>query len=751
MITGKHAPLASERVSGDERPAAGHRVQFYDDDGFLVDEVARYIGAGLGAGEAGIVIATAAHRGALDERLHANGIDVAAARAHGRYVTLDAAVTLAGFMVDGRPDEARFVAAIGDTIERAAAGGQRPVRAFGEMVALLWLDGKHDASLALEKLWNALAQRLPFTLVCAYPLRAFRDPGAGRLFRDVCDAHSRVIPAETYTALRTEDERLRAISELQQKASALAGETAQRQEAQDTARSRHQTLRALVEASPVPIVVVDPYTTVRLWNPAAERVFGWSEQEVIGGCIPIIPPEKLPECASMRDAVLRGETFDGVESYRTRRDGSSVDVRISAAPLADGGGVVREIVLLFEDVTERNRAETARQEAYEAERAARAEAEAANHAKDEFLAMLGHELRNPLSAVRNAIVTARLDESRRERALEIAGRQADHLGRLVDDLLDVARITQRRINLHTQRLRFASVVERAVETTRPLLEERAHVITVTLPRTDVQIVDGDATRLEQVVVNLLTNAAKYTAPGGHIEVTAERQGGEIVLRVRDDGIGMAPEVLARVFDLFAQADRTLDRAQGGLGIGLTVVRRLVELHGGKVEAHSAGLGKGAEFVVRLPAAAQGSDELADSAASDGIRPGMARVLVVEDNHDAAETMMMLMELLGHRVRVAHDGIVALEMAQANPPDVMLVDIGLPGIDGYEVARRVRQHAALKQVVLVALTGYGREEDRDEALLAGFDYHLVKPVEVRALQALVDQLATPAPAPTRTLN
>jgi CheY-like chemotaxis protein/two-component sensor histidine kinase len=360
--------------------------------------------------------------------------------------------------------------------------------------------------------------------------------------------------------------------------------------------------------------------------------------------------------------------------------------------------------------------------------------------------MLGHELRNPLSAVRNAVVTARLDPSRRDRALEIASRSADQLGRLVDDLLDIARITHGRIALRKRRIVFDHVVERAIEAARPSLEERAHTLGVSLAGAHV-LIDGDATRLEQVVANLLSNAAKYTEPGGRIAVAAAYGDGEVVLRVRDDGIGIAPAMLSRVFDLFAQAERSLARVQGGLGIGLTIVKRLVELHGGRVEASSDGLGTGAEFVVRLPAtlvptiAADAREGTAASGTEDDRAEG-TRVLVVEDNVDAADSLGALLEVLGHHVRIANDGPRALDLARAQPPDLMLVDIGLPGMDGYEVAREIRRDARLRQVVLVALTGYGREEDRTRALEAGFDRHLVKPVEPDTLQSLVAGLSTP---------
>jgi PAS domain S-box-containing protein len=918
-MRGDKQPIArTQRLARTPQRERPHTVQFYEADAFLVDAVTRFIGGALGTGEVAVSIATPQHRARFEAQLRARAIDVAAAAAQGRYVTLDAAETLATFMVDGRPDEDRFTDVIGGPIGRlVAAYPGAVVHAFGEMVALLAADGNHAAAIQLEELWNRLAQRMGFSLLCAYPLRTFRSDDASAAFGKITAAHTHVVPAESYTALASDDDRLRVVTHLQQKATALDTVAAERKHAESALRERNAMLQALVAASPTPIVVIDVDKTVRLWNPAAERVFGWSEHEVVGHEIPIVPPEKLDECDGVRDAVTHGESFAGIETHRFRRDGAPVDVRISAAPLSDDEGTVRSMVLLFEDVTQRNRAESARQSAvrelhtlhdlgrtlsaeldlqrllqvltdtatqlsgaefgaffynafddnapgdrgghyllyavsgssreaferfgpprntkmfaptfageavvrlddvtkdpryvqstprpdvlaahlpvrsylavpvvgrngnvfgglflahpqpsvfteeserivtglashaavaienarlYDAERRARTEAEAANRAKDEFLAMLGHELRNPLAAVRNAIVAARVGGARRERALDIARRQSEHLGRLVDDLLDVARISQGKITLHVQRVRCAAIVERALETTRPLIAERGHLLTITLPRHDVQV-EGDATRLEQVLVNLITNAAKYTPPGGRIEVMAERDDAELVLRVRDDGAGIAPEVLPRVFDLFMQGDRALDRAPGGLGIGLTVVRKLVELHGGRVEAHSAGLGRGAEFVVRVPALPEETANAGESTPPTA-SPTVARVLIVEDHPDVAESLQLLMEVLGHQVRIVHDGESAVRAAQASPPDVMLVDIGLPGMNGYEVARRVRDDPKLARVVLVALTGYGRDEDREAAHRAGFDHHLAKPVEPDALHALVTRITPLEPS------
>jgi len=697
--------------------------------------LSRFVGTGLGAGEVAIVIATRPHRELLAKRLTACGLDVTAVREQGRYVALDAAETLSKFLVDGWPDEARFAAVVGGVITRAAEG-KRPVRvrAFGEMVALLCAEGRPEAAIRLEELWNNLARTMPFSLLCAYPMSVFSRKADGGSFRGICAAHAHVVPAESYTGLSSIDARLRTITHLQQKASALDTETAER-------RGAEKELADFLENAVEGLHRVGPDGKILWANRALLALLGCTAGEYVG--------HDLTDFYVRREVfqdfwakLMRGETLYDYPAELRCKDGSVKQVLIHSNGLWEDGRFVHTRCFI-RDVTQQNR--------LQAELEAKLELLAdVDRRKDEFLAMLGHELRNPLSAVRNAIVAASLDPARRERALELARRQTDQLGRLVDDLVDVARITNGRIKLHTQRVRLASVVERAVETTRQLIEERLHAITLSLAG-DVQV-DADPTRLEQVVVNLLSNAAKYTEPGGRIEVTEQREGSEIALRVRDNGIGIAPEMLSCIFDLFAQADRNLDRAQGGLGIGLTVARRLVELHDGRIEAHSDGLGKGAEFVVRLPAPPEPRDEATEPARGESTQQRCARVLVVEDNPDAAESMLMLLELLGHQVRVAPEGLAAMDLARANVPDVMLIDIGLPGVDGYEIARRIRQDAALKHVILVALTGYGLEEDKRRALAAGFDHHLVKPVNIDALEQLVARVGDSERGPAkRTLH
>jgi PAS domain S-box-containing protein len=361
----------------------------------------------------------------------------------------------------------------------------------------------------------------------------------------------------------------------------------------------------------------------------------------------------------------------------------------------------------------------------------------ADRHKDEFLAMLAHELRNPLAPVRTALAIMKQPGAPAGdvgRVRDVMERQVQHMAQLIDDLLDVSRISRGRIELRKQVVDVAAVAGRAVEAVRPLLDERGHRLRVALPPGPLWL-EADPVRLEQILTNLLSNSAKYTDPGGHIELAAERAGGEVVLRVKDTGIGIAPEMLPRVFDLFVQAERRLDRSRGGVGIGLTLVKRLAELHGGSVSAFSAGPGRGSEFTVRLPGAAGGPAPSAAPEAAGAAAPGR-RVLVVDDNVDAADTLALLLRLAGHEVRVAYDGPSALGLAAEFRPQVVLLDLGMPVMDGYEVARRLRRQPGLGGVVLVALTGWGQEEERRLSRAAGIDHHLVKPIEPEKLHEVL---------------
>jgi PAS domain S-box-containing protein len=365
--------------------------------------------------------------------------------------------------------------------------------------------------------------------------------------------------------------------------------------------------------------------------------------------------------------------------------------------------------------------------------------------KDEFLAMLSHELRNPLAPISNAVHLLRLQKNEnqlQQQARTVIERQVTQLTRLVDDLMEVSRISTGRVQLRHDQVVLSGIVECAVEAARPLMDQRRHELTVSLAPQPI-LLYADAARLEQVVVNLLTNAAKYTDEGGHIWLSVQKEGDEAVLRVRDTGVGIAPELLPRVFDLFTQAERSLDRSKGGLGIGLALVQRLVEMHRGRVEAYSA-LGQGSEFVVRLPVLLTPTPQAPSTPTETPTPTGPSlRVLVVDDNVDTAESLAMLLKTSGHDARTALTGPTALEAALDYRPNVVLLDIGLPGLDGYEVAKRMRQQPGLRNAVLVAMTGYGQASDRQRSHDAGFDHHLVKPADFGKVQQILATISEKA--------
>jgi signal transduction histidine kinase/ActR/RegA family two-component response regulator len=431
------------------------------------------------------------------------------------------------------------------------------------------------------------------------------------------------------------------------------------------------------------------------------------------------------------------------------RDGAERAIDDSAAPIRDAAGRVTGAVLVFRDVTERREAERTLHDGLAARKLAAEELQEADRRKDEFLATLAHELRNPLAPVRNALEVMRQagdDPVAVEQTRAIIERQVGQMVRLIDDLLDVSRITRNALELRAVRVDLAAVVQSAVEISRPLIEAGGHHLTLELPDRPIHL-QADPTRLAQVFSNLLNNSAKYSEPNGRIVLAAERQGGEVVVAVRDTGVGIPAAMLPRIFDPFLQGDRSLERTQGGLGIGLTLVRRLVEMHGGSVVAQSAGAGQGSELIVRLPAL----PETADAAPDEPVLPAPApagpglRILVVDDNRDSAESLGLFLGLTGHEVATAHDGLEAVAAAESFRPRVVLLDIGLPKLNGYEAARRIRAQEWGRDLVLMAVTGWGQEADRRRSADAGFDHHLVKPVDPAALNRL---LAALEPAPGR---
>ena len=480
-------------------------------------------------------------------------------------------------------------------------------------------------------------------------------------------------------------------------------------------------------------------------NPFMTTLLGFSHDEFLG--------KELWEIGLFRhieesQAAYRELQEKGYVRYENlpleSRSGHKVEVEFVSNVYAENNHQV--VQCNIRDITERRRLQRLTQE----QAAALADLD---RRKDEFLAMLSHELRNPLAPILNAVLLLRLQSNRnRQQGIEnpilqqsagIIERQVGQLVKIVDELLEVSRITTGRIQLHQAPIAVGVLVENAVATVRSLIDQRKHELTISLPGKAIWL-HADASRLEQVVVNLLTNAAKYTDSGGQVWLTVQQEDEEAVLRVRDTGVGIAPEILPRIFDLFTQAERSLDRSQGGLGIGLALVQRLVEMHGGTVAASSV-LGQGSEFVVRLPVASppgpQAASPSTEAAQSTG--PSL-RVLVVDDNVDTVTTLALLVKESGHDVRMAYDGPAVLEAALDYRPNVVLLDIGLPGLNGLEIAKQLRQQPALQNAVLVAMTGYGRESDLQRSFDAGFDHHLIKPGDFgKVLQILASASELPA--------
>ncbi len=415
-----------------------------------------------------------------------------------------------------------------------------------------------------------------------------------------------------------------------------------------------------------------------------------------------------------------------LQSYRrAQREGAPVQIEYEHP--TPGGNRWYRATVAFTGENEKPRFSFLAEEITEQRRAAEALREA-NRSKDEFLAMLGHELRNPLSPIVTALQLLKpRSDGPSEKALEIVERQVQYLIRLVDDLLDVSRITRGTIQIKKRLLRLQDVVAQGAEIAMPLVEQRRHHLEVHLPSSELRL-NGDEGRLAQVVSNLITNAAKYTDPGGRITIEARRQGAELVLTVRDSGIGISAEVLPHVFDMFTQERQAADRSRGGLGIGLTIVRNLVELHGGTVQAESKGLGKGSEFIVRLPLATEEPVAIDSSSAADPVTGARQRILVVDDNEDALELLAEVLRNAGHLVTTAKDGPTALKIMKTFVADVAILDIGLPVMDGYELAGRLRAELGKQLPRLIALTGYGQDSDRARAKQAGFAQHLTKPVD-----------------------
>jgi len=504
-------------------------------------------------------------------------------------------------------------------------------------------------------------------------------------------------------------------------------------------RAEEQVQR-VADAVPALISYIDSDACYQLNNSAYATWFGRPRSEFVG--------------RHMRDAL-------GEEAWRTLRP--HVEVALSGkvasyeaeVPYLDGGtrwifatytpdlderGVVRGLVAHVNDITPHKRVEAALQESEVQLRERAAQLAEADRRKDEFLAVLSHELRNPLAPIRNGLEAMRLssgDVAAMEQARSMMERQLGHLVHLVDDLLDVSRITHGKVQLRRERAELAAIVDIAVESSRVAVEEGDHALTISLPPEPVYV-DADVTRLAQVFANLLNNAARYTPRGGQISLRAERRNESMVVTVTDTGIGIPAEALPRVFDMFSQVDRSVEKAAGGLGIGLALVKALVEMHGGTVEASSAGQGQGSEFFVTLPVAPDGPAQVRSQR---GVQrsSGKQRILVADDNHDSADSLAMLLRISGHEVHTCYDGLEGLEAVVRLRPEVVLLDIGMPKLNGHEVCRQIRAQPWGRTVTVIAVTGWGDEQTRSRAKEAGFDRHLTKPVDYSALTELLTRL------------
>jgi PAS domain S-box-containing protein len=732
------------RAAGDgspsliEAPHVGHHlVQFYEGEPFLFATVGRFLGAGLEAGEPVVVIATPEHTEGFLQHLPRAAAERAIA--NGSLALLDARETLGRFMVNGAPDRASFLRVLDEVLRRVAKN--RPgvrVRAYGEMVDVLWREDQHAAAVALEQFWNEVCAARGISLLCAYVMANFYRVGAGLGLADVCAAHSHVLPTEAAQAaihasaadeLATLRERVRSL-EAENKQLGTIGTTLRRVTA-DNRREGDARFELLVESvKDYAIFMLDPSGVVTTWNSGAERIKGYKASEIVGKHFSTFyPPEDVASGKCERElagAIAEGRFED--EGWRIRQDGTRFWANVIITPLREPTGNVIGFAKVTRDLTERKHAEN--------ERVRLARIEEAARRKDEFLSIMGHELRNPLAPLVTAAHMIRLRGGRAtDREMGILDRQLRQMTRIVSDLLDASRAMHDKIDLRPEVLEIGEVLAGAVDLAAPLVETRRHELVIEVPDRGLAV-DVDADRMAQVFGNILNNAAKYTPDGGRIKVRAKRQGSDVEVTIEDNGQGIAPEMLTRIFDLFSQGDQGLERLGGGLGIGLAVARSLVQAHKGEIVAESDGLGRGSRFTVRLPYLATRSRP-APAVRERATASAGRRILIADDNRDSAELMQAVLENRGHEVCVAFDGPSALVTCQTFRPETVFLDIGLPCMDGYEVAKRMRSLAVCAGIQIIAVSGYARDQDRARALASGFTDHLAKPVDIDRLHRLLD--------------
>ena len=725
----RSATAALAFLAGEPRPELqGHTVELLRCAGFPAPRIAAALRDGFAAGEAVWALARPAHLAALRAELEAAGIDIAAALAREQLVLADAFEIYARCKHD---PAGQIGPLLDEQLERAVARFGR-VRLYGETVDLFAAEGDHAGALALEAWWNERLRRLPIEAHCAYCVESF--DGAVDALRAVCDEHDAVIPpagpARDPVQLQAEIELL---------SRALANEVTRRRELEPAREHLIALQRVMAQVSAVKtiedltaIVTRDVCRTVGASRAVLLVEVGGAWRDLVsGGEAPFAPDlhrsvflgspaairAQAPELAALATEAVAVVPLVAAEPIGALGLGFAAAQGFDTAWRALADDVARSIA----HALDRTRAHEA------AQRAARA--------KDEFLAMLGHELRNPLSPILTAVQLLRLrGDERIARERTIIERQAQNLVRLLDDLLDVSRIARGKIELHRRRIDLATAIGQAVEQASAAIEEREHRLIVEIPPA-IEL-DGDLERIAQVFANLLGNAAKYTPHGGRIEVRAALRGDRVAIEVRDDGQGIAPELLPDVFDVFVQGPQTRDRACGGLGLGLAIARRIVELHGGRIAAASDGRGCGSAFTVELPVAAPASSGATAPRHRARTAAHVRRLLVVDDNEDAACLLAMLLEELGHDVKTASDPRAALAIARTYRPEIAVLDIGLPDMDGYALAAALRAQQGDAPPRVIALSGYGQPSDLTRSAEAGFSGHLVKPVDVGQLLDLI---------------
>jgi PAS domain S-box-containing protein len=845
-------PGCADGTTLDDGP---HILQLYESDEFLVEALARYVGSGLAAGQTVIVIGTDSHREAVERLLSDRGIDLATARRNGRYVTLDAAETLSDILVDGWPHDARFADVVGKLVAQASNRGSTRVRAFGEMVGLLWARGDREAAIRLEQLWSEFGRATPLTMLCGYPLSAF-DANDEASFDRVCNAHSHTIPSESHSVSTWSDDRLHLLGRLRNRATLDHGGTPRpeteadlwREHAEmadffenaalpmhfvgvdgvilranraelamlgyaaadyvgrpitdfhvdadaaddilrrlmrgDTLRSYEARLRcrdgsikdvlldsnglwrggrfmhsrcitrdvtaikhaldmqrhlaAVVESSDDAIVGKTLDGIITSWNNGAERILGYRAEEMVGQSITqIIPPDRAEDLTAILSAIRRGERVDHFETERIRKDGRRIHVSLTVSPIRDAAGRIIGASKIARDVTERKMAEAERERLLVAAEQARAAAEIANRTKDDFLSVVSHELRTPLASILGwvSVLKAQASPEQAARAVATIERSGKIQAKLIEDLLDVSRIVSGRMRLDFRLVDLPAIMREALESIRPTADAKGVVVHSEIDASAGPVA-GDTDRLHQVAWNLLTNAVKFTPAGGSVEVRLTRRDDDVQLVVRDTGCGIGPEFLPFVFERFRQAEAVTSRRTGGLGLGLAIVRHLVELHGGEVRVESDGAGCGATFTITLPFVRL-HNESRDTAALPQ-RLASRRVLLVEDHAESRMGLEAIFAAHGAEVVAVATIEEARRALQTQLPDVLVSDIGLPDGDGYGLLEEVRALPALSRLPAIAITG-DRDHDERRTTSAGYQVRMVKPVDPELLVTSITQL------------